>query len=155
VASVARDPASVGDREGRWRGMSRVVVMIGGISYSLPAEQVRAVLPLGNLTPVPTAPGPVLGVSQVRGQVVPVVDLSGWVAGLSGGVSGTMRSATALANPSDERVPRPGDLLLLVEVERIRLALLVDHVEPVDAGAEPLLDLHGVLAHLWQLMGVR
>lgn len=141
--------------------MSRVVVMIGGMWYSLPAEQVRAVVPLGNLTPVPTAPGPVRGVSQVRGQVVPVVDLSGLGAdsglgaGLSGGAAGAMRSVTAFANPSDERVPRPGDLLLLVEVERIRLALLVDHVEPVDAGAEPLLDLQGVLAHLWQLMGVR
>lgn len=139
--------------------MSCVVVMIGGMWYSLPAEQVRAVLPLGNLTPVPTAPGPVRGVSQVRGQVVPVVDLSGmgtsFGVGSGGGAAGGTRSAPAPANPSDERVPRPGDLLLLVEVDRIRLALLVDHVEPVDAGAEPLLDLHGVLAHLWQMMGVR
>ena len=136
--------------------MSRVVVMIGGMWYSLPAEQVRAVLPLGNLTPVPTAPEPVRGVSQVRGQVVPVVDLSGLGAGLNGGASGVgTRPVAGLVNPSDERVPRPGDLLLLVEVDRIRFALLVDHVEPVDAGAEPFLDLHSVLAHLWQLMGVR
>jgi chemotaxis signal transduction protein len=143
--------------------MSRVVVMIGGRWYSLPAEQVRAVLPLGNLTPVPTAPGPVRGVSQVRGQVVPVVDLSGVMAemgagmgaGANGRALGGVRPVAAPAGPSEERVPRPGDLLLLVEVERIRLALLVDHVEPVDAGAEPLLDLQGVLAHLWQLMGVR
>jgi chemotaxis signal transduction protein len=134
--------------------MSRVVVMIGGMWYSLPAEQVRAVLPLSNLTPVPTAPAPVRGVSQVRGQVVTVVDLSA-EAGLTSGATRAMRPVSALANPSEERMARPGDLLLLVEVERIRLALLVDHVEPVDDGAEPLLDLRSVLAHLWQLMGVR
>ena len=35
----------------------------------------REVVPIGQVTPMPTAPPEVLGVTQVRGQVLPLLDL--------------------------------------------------------------------------------
>lgn len=48
---------------------------IAGRLYGLPAEQVREVLPAATLTPLPDAPAVVEGVLDVRGEIVPVLDI--------------------------------------------------------------------------------
>lgn len=44
--------------------------------YSLPVEQVREVAELGDMTPVPGSPSEILGVRNLRGEVIPVVALA-------------------------------------------------------------------------------
>jgi chemotaxis signal transduction protein len=51
-------------------------VVAGGEHYALAVECVREVADLGALTPVPRAPAGVLGVRNLRGQIIPVVDLA-------------------------------------------------------------------------------
>lgn len=58
-----------------------VRLRVGGEHYALPVEAVREVGFLGEVMRVPGAPTHVLGVRNVRGDVVPVVDLAA-VAGL-------------------------------------------------------------------------
>ena len=48
---------------------------VGGERYALPIENVLEVTPLGELSGVPGAGGAVLGVRNLRGQVLPVFDL--------------------------------------------------------------------------------
>jgi len=58
--------------------MSRVHVRVcaGGEHYALPVEGVLEVGALGEVTPVPGAPPAVIGVRNLRGQVIPVADLA-------------------------------------------------------------------------------
>jgi chemotaxis signal transduction protein len=104
-----------------------VVVLAGGKRWALPTARVREVAQLQVMTPVPTAPPPVVGLTQLRGQIVPVIDL-------------------APADPGAEaRAPRPGDPLVVVELGPVRAALWVERVlgvesdpaatEPLDVGA--------------------
>ncbi len=49
---------------------------VGDASYGLPIEQVLEVLSYRPLTPVPLAPRAVAGLMNLRGQVVPAIDLA-------------------------------------------------------------------------------
>ena len=49
---------------------------LGDESFALPVAQVLEVAELGALAPVPGAPPSVLGVRNLRGQVLPVIDLA-------------------------------------------------------------------------------
>jgi chemotaxis signal transduction protein len=97
------------------------VVEIAGRRLALPTAQVRSIAPAGWITPVPTAPRLVAGVTQIRGHIVPVVDI---------------------AEP-----PRPvqaEDPLLVVEYGPARAALRVDRV----VGDEPLGESAGQIERL-------
>jgi purine-binding chemotaxis protein CheW len=65
---------------------AHLLVRVGGERYALPIHDVVEVTRMGDLIPVPGAPHALLGVQNVRGQVVPVVDL--------GAVVGMPRSET-------------------------------------------------------------
>jgi purine-binding chemotaxis protein CheW len=52
-----------------------VRVLAGGEHYALPVEQVLEATDVGDVTPVPGAPPEVLGVRNLRGAVVAVIDL--------------------------------------------------------------------------------
>ena len=54
---------------------AHLLVRVGGERYALPIRYVVEVARMGELTPVPGAPHALLGVQNLRGQVVPVVDL--------------------------------------------------------------------------------
>jgi purine-binding chemotaxis protein CheW len=89
-----------------------VRVRVGERFWAIPTARVREVAVVGNLTPVPHAPPAVLGLMQLRGQILPVIELQ----------------------PKAEPVTlKPGQPLLVVEVGPIRAALRVDHV----LGVEP------------------
>lgn len=97
-----------------------LVIEIAGERRALPAQAVLEIVELGNLTPVPTAPAVVCGLIQLRGRVLPVLDLA------------------SPADPSSRppRAPRPGAPLVVVEIERAPAALLADRVGEVVAEGE-------------------
>ena len=53
-----------------------VRMRVGGELYALPVENVIEVAELGDVAPVPGAPPAVLGVCNLRGEVLTVVDLA-------------------------------------------------------------------------------
>jgi chemotaxis signal transduction protein len=115
-----------------------LVVELAGRHYGAPLKAVREVFSLGPLTPVPSAPVAVAGVANLRGQVVPVLDL--------------MR----LLDLGLHRL-RLGDPVVLVESDGTRVGLLVDRVVgligPGAAAADPVdrpetLDVEGLLQTL-------
>ena len=53
-----------------------VRLRVGGEAYALPVEHVLEVAELGDVSVVPGAPSEVLGVRNLRGQVLSVVDLA-------------------------------------------------------------------------------
>ena len=80
--------------------------------YALPVEPIREVLRVTQITRVPHAPSPIRGVTQMRGRVLPVIDL---------------RVRLGLPEGAIDRASR-----ILVVASRNRLiGLLVDHVDHV------------------------
>lgn len=53
-----------------------VRVRVGDEEYALPVRHVPEVAVLGEITPVPGAPARVLGIRNLRGEVLPVFDLA-------------------------------------------------------------------------------
>jgi len=53
-----------------------VRLRVGAESYALPVEHVLEVAELGEITPVPGSQRAVLGVRNLRGQILPIVDLA-------------------------------------------------------------------------------
>ena len=72
---VIAPPASGGEREhGAGQNLSFRCMQV---ALALPISRVREIIEYGQLTPVPMMPSYVLGVLNLRGNVVPVVDLAG------------------------------------------------------------------------------
>jgi purine-binding chemotaxis protein CheW len=63
---------------------AHVRVRVAGEQYALPVEQVLEVAELGEVAPVPGSPAGIIGVRNLRGQVLPVVALAA-VLGLEDG----------------------------------------------------------------------
>jgi purine-binding chemotaxis protein CheW len=53
-----------------------VRLRVGNEAYALPVEHVLEVAELGRLAPVPGSPPEILGVRNLRGQILPVIDLA-------------------------------------------------------------------------------
>lgn len=113
--------------------MQLVIFHIDGQRHALPLAAVERVLPAAEITPLPGAPAPVLGVIDVAGALLPVFSL---------------RRRLGLAQPG----PTPADQFLLARTPRRPLALLVEEVHgvveretvPVDDVAPGLEHLDGV-----------
>lgn len=105
----------------------RLILERGGAWVHVEGESARALVALGDLTPVPGAPAAVCGLTQIDGAVVPVIDAVG-----GGGAIGA------------------GAALLLVEAGGVRAALVGDHaVAPADeavAGGSRAVDLAALFA---------
>ena len=99
---------------------------LAGQHLAVPLESVIRVIPALRCTPLPGAPQTVLGLANVRGQIVPVVDLArrfAWPA-----------APLALWQPFLWLRSRSRDLL--VPVEQVETAALCSAVDLVDA-AQP------------------
>jgi purine-binding chemotaxis protein CheW len=57
--------------------MQFVTVFVGGEEVGLPIDKVREIVEQRPVTRVPSMPATILGVTNLRGRVVPVVDLAG------------------------------------------------------------------------------
>ncbi|HSA77348.1 MAG TPA: chemotaxis protein CheW [Nitrospirota bacterium] len=64
------------DREIHAQEIEMLSFLLGGEEYVLPVDDVREVLKSRELTIVPNSPPHVLGVTSIRGTVLPVIDLS-------------------------------------------------------------------------------
>ncbi|MEM7284245.1 MAG: chemotaxis protein CheW [Pseudomonadota bacterium] len=67
----------VGSSANEWVGVG---IRIGTLSFVVPRSEVREVLEYPAITPVPRAKSWVLGLANVRGQLLPVFDMSGFAA---------------------------------------------------------------------------
>jgi purine-binding chemotaxis protein CheW len=93
-----------------------VRVRVGAEEYALPIRFVPEVAERGDITPVPGAPSPVLGVRNLRGRVLPVFDL-----------------ATAVGAAGERDAQR----LVVAEAGGLRCALAVDAVLEVAELPDP------------------
>ena len=64
------EPAAAPQRLTSW-----VTFRLAGETFALPVEPVREVLRVATITRVPHAPQPIRGVTNLRGRVIPVIDL--------------------------------------------------------------------------------
>lgn len=88
------------DREFHAQEIEMLSFLLGGEEYVLPVDDIREVLKSRELTVVPNSPHHVLGVTSIRGTVLPVIDL-----GRRLGLPPTARDEKAriiIINPDDE-----------------------------------------------------
>lgn len=120
-----------------------VSLRTGGEHYAVPVEGVLEVAELGHITPVPGADAFVLGVRNLRGQIIPVIDLAALL-GLAAehaperlvvAEHGGRRAGLAVQEISD--VGPIGEPTETVEARFVRGATFVDGalVGVVDVGA--------------------
>ena len=86
-------------------------------AYAVSVLSVLEVAGLGEVTPVPGAPGQILGVRNLRGKILPVIDLAALL--------GTRRT-------------RPAARLLVTESDGRRAGLAIDEVTEVGEFADPV-----------------
>ncbi len=108
-----------------------IVFAIGRSLYALELRWVREVVTLPYVTRVPTAPRGVLGAVNVRGAIVPVIDVEAVARGRGLG-----------------RDARAGEGAILLEVDDALCAIRIDNVEEVttlhgDRGRDRLIDARG------------
>lgn len=48
---------------------------LGGKDYAFPIDQTREIVELHSITPTPEVPSHIVGVTNLRGQIIPIVDL--------------------------------------------------------------------------------
>jgi purine-binding chemotaxis protein CheW len=101
---------------------THVQVRVGREAYALPVTHVLEVLDLDELTPLPGAGGHVLGLRNLRGQVLPVFDLGA----LLGAGEGTLPARVCVAS-------RNGHVAGLAVDEVTDVSALPDEGEEVDS----------------------
>lgn len=103
---------SLVDGDERGRALRFVVFRLGKQGYAIPLEQVELALRMVSVAQVPDAPSGIIGVIDLHGQVISVMDLR-----------------QRFGQP--DRKPHPDDRLLIVKVQEQTLALLVDEASQV------------------------
>jgi purine-binding chemotaxis protein CheW len=68
-------PDRVDEAQAAARELPLVVFRLGNEAYSLRLHEVREIIMVGNITPIPRAPSFIEGVLNLRGEVMPVIDL--------------------------------------------------------------------------------
>jgi purine-binding chemotaxis protein CheW len=106
-----------------------LVLVAGGERFAVELRWVREICPLPPVTPVPTAPPPIVGAVNMRGAIVPVLSVA------------------------PGRGPRAGDALVLIDVDGVSAGLWAERIDAVktlgpdtdDDDQVPLLDPAGLL----------
>lgn len=96
--------------------MQIVNFTIGDVNYGVPVEQVREVRDMQTVTPVPGAPAFVKGVTNLRGQIITVMDLR-----------------TRLGLPQKTN----SDKIIIIDLGRHAIGVVVDTVTEVSTIHEP------------------
>lgn len=94
--------------------MKALTFALRGQAYGLPIEPVREIIGLGEVTPVPMMPAYLRGVMNLRGSVVPVIDLAARLA--LGPAQDSERSCILIVEcPADDGVHLVGVLVDAVQ----------------------------------------
>ena len=80
--------------------------------WAFELHEIAEVLPLGRFTPVPSAPEGLLGVFNLRGEIIPIIDLAT-----------VLRLAPA--------TPQPGGCLLVLRRPELEVGLKIAHVDRI------------------------
>jgi purine-binding chemotaxis protein CheW len=75
VAIVSREGAAAGEFKGTELAGKYLTFALSAEEYGLPVLKVREIIKMMDITHVPQVPGHVKGVVNLRGKVIPVVDL--------------------------------------------------------------------------------
>jgi purine-binding chemotaxis protein CheW len=67
--------ADVPDSTGDPSMLQFVGFRLGGKDYAFPIDQTREIVELQSITPTPEVPDHVVGVTNLRGQIIPIIDL--------------------------------------------------------------------------------
>ncbi|AIJ05778.1 CheW protein [Methanocaldococcus bathoardescens] len=96
--------------------MKIVVFRLGSNEYGLRVDEVREVLKLhkSDITPLPNAPSYVVGVTNIRGEITPIIDLKGKLG--------------VYENIEDEKDEK---LVMVIEINQQTFGILVDGVNDV------------------------
>lgn len=78
-----------------------VTFMVGAERYALETRHVREIVRLTDITPLPLAPDPFVGIANLRGEVVPLVDLGRFL-GLAQPATASHSSALVLGAAAAE-----------------------------------------------------
>jgi purine-binding chemotaxis protein CheW len=73
--STSLIPEQTEDTQAAGHELPMVVFRLGSEAYSLRLHEVREIIMVGNITPIPRAPAFIEGVLNLRGEVMPVIDL--------------------------------------------------------------------------------
>jgi len=142
-------------------GTQLLLFALGGESYAFPLEQVREVVKPGPITPVPSIPEHILGVMNLRGEILPVLDLKR----LMGVGMGTVLDLKRLMGVGMGTPDREGRIIV-VKAPGMSVGFLADSVEDaieVKGAMEPPLAtlperqvryLRGQVTHGGLLVGV-
>jgi purine-binding chemotaxis protein CheW len=136
------------------------VVLLGGQSFAVDAADAREVVALDATTPVPGAPAAVVGVMNLRGGVLPVVEARSLL-GLPPRVGAVERGhALVLADGDRRAAVRIDRVLGLAPLDEVRppaqtdaTGLAVGEISVESGGRATLLDARAMLAALrrqWQ-----
>jgi purine-binding chemotaxis protein CheW len=101
---------------------------LAGSPYAIPVERVREIVRLRQITPVPRVPAAVLGVIELRGEIVQVIDLRMRLDLPSGEL--TRKSRIVVLHADDERVSG----VFVDGVDEV-LRAPEDEIRPATAGA--------------------
>ena len=97
-----------------------IVFAVGAARYAIELRWVREVFPLGHVTPIPRAPSAVVGVFNLRGAIVPLLDVE------------VLFARDAVATGIDH-----GDSGIVIEVDDTAAALRATRVLEVSTLAPP------------------
>ena len=87
-----------------------LIFVSDGLRYGLNAEQVAEIITNYSITPLPRVPNYVRGIVNLRGQIIPIVDIR-----------------LRLGKP-----PQEGGCFIVVEVDNASIGILVDGVEKME-----------------------
>lgn len=141
-----------------------VAFRIAGQAYALPIAEVREIVRTGEITPVPQSPGHIAGVKNLRGRIIPVIDLRKRLGPTSSQPSGAecqMSGPEARNLAPDTRKAR----VLVLSVSGKLIGMLVDEasevlkIAPADIDPNPNLFgdgsetyVHGIAKHQGRLV---
>ncbi|MEY2655840.1 MAG: hypothetical protein RLZZ524_2868 [Pseudomonadota bacterium] len=128
-ATMTHDGHATGHGQGADPAGQLLRLALGDQRYAVAIEQVREILKLTSLTALPLMPPFVCGVMNLRGAVVPVIDLAARL-GL-GRATRSRRSCVVIVESHDEHSQRPQTLGLLVDAVH-------EVAEPPAGGLEPV-----------------
>lgn len=126
--------------------MHALLLRVGDDAYGVPIEAAREVLAAATITPLPTAPASVLGLCNVRGEIIPVFD-TGLLLGV--GPIGATTTAVAIV----ETAQGPAGLATNGRGEAVELGDVVGHTDgpgtmgayAIDGGLAVVVDVEALL----------